>query len=67
MAPLLGGAPSLLFVVCCVVPTQSSEDAFIGRVSSSYTEYKMYFKKVECLREAVKHYFATLVCIRHFS
>ena len=44
MAPLLGGAPSLLFVVCCAVPMHSSEDTFIGRVSSRYTGYKIHFK-----------------------
>ena len=44
-ALVLGGTPSLLFVVCCAVPTQSSEDTFIALVSSRYTGYKIYLKR----------------------
>jgi hypothetical protein len=60
-APVLGGAPSPLFVVCPVVPVQRPEDTFIGRVTSRYTGYKIYLKRGECLREVVKRKFATLV------
>jgi hypothetical protein len=60
-ALVLGGAPSLLFAVCRVVPVQRPEDTFIGRVTSRYTGYKIYLKRGECLREVVKREFFTLV------